>query len=54
VCQQKNEQDVKEAVGKDFYLVRGKGLGEFIRGIANLKNNQTGPMNEPEYAQTDG
>ena len=54
VCQQKNEQDVKEAVGKDFYLVRGKGLGEFIRGIANLKNNQTGPMDEPEYAQTEG
>lgn len=48
VCQQKNEQDVKEAVGKDFYLVRGKGLGEFIRGIEQTKNEQISPMNEQE------
>ncbi len=40
VCQKENEADVKQAVGRDFYVLRGSEFRRFVQniGISNLKN----------------
>jgi hypothetical protein len=37
VCQEKNEQQVLEAVGENFCYRRGKQFGEFVRSIEQMK-----------------
>jgi hypothetical protein len=37
VCQKDNKNDVEAAVGRDFYVMRGKEFRRFVQNIGNAK-----------------
>ena len=43
VCQDSNEREVKTAVGRDFYCVRGDGFKGFLQDIAITKTRNSDP-----------
>lgn len=43
VCQKENEPDVKKAVGRDFYVLRGSEFREFCENIGNSKKSYIDP-----------
>lgn len=52
VCQKENEADVKKAVGRDFYVLRGSEFREFVEKIGNSKKSYINPTgNQTEASQ---
>lgn len=43
VCQKENEPDVKQAVGRDFYVLRGSEFRRFVQKIGNSKHENINP-----------